>query len=120
MRITCRTIDELLEDLSAAVTADGPDAVLQRTLRLSADLRPMDGQSPAEAVRFDVTLHASAVVRLKDGGEYLLRAALHCGIDYADASQEYAGSEELQRKRDEIRRFCDARGLVVGPGLIEE
>jgi len=49
----------------------------------------------------------------------LMEAGEVCGIDYRDSTKEFAGSEKADELRHMIEEFCNHRGMVVRPGLIE-
>ena len=95
-----------------------PSAILQRAVRASTTRNPIDGIK-YDAVKFSVVFQASAVVRLDDGGEYLLDYGEDCGTDYMDEPKKLEGSERANVLREKLAGFCDDYGLLVRPGIIE-
>ncbi len=114
MRVTCNDVDAFLKDLSLA----DAEQVLQRAVRVSVSRNPVDGNR-RDALKFTVTLQASAIIGLEDGGEYLLEVGVDCGNDYMDGRPDLGGTECADDMVDQIRHFCESRGLVVRPGIIE-
>lgn len=120
MKITAQTVDEFLRCLKAEPSG----AVLQNVVRVSVAKRPMDGNSKRDAVKWQVTLQASAVVGIiedgeEQGGQYLLQVGEECGVDYRDASQETPGTERADELRRMIQDYCDGHSLRVLPGTID-
>jgi len=113
MRVACHTIDDFLANLKE----EPPERVLGGVVYLSTTKNPIDGDRQ-KAVKWRVDFQASAVLSLKDGGEYLLEAGEHCGTDYKDVSQEYIGSERADELRRDVVRVCGERGLTVRPGVV--
>lgn len=113
MRIVCNTVEELLEDLEKSDCT----LLFQKSIRFSTTYRAMGNE--VEPVRFQVGVQVSAILETDQGGEYIIEAGEHCGIDYRDASREYKGTERAQSIRKRVEDFCRARGLVVRPGVIQ-
>jgi len=114
MRIVCNTVVDFLRNLEL----EGPEAVLQKAVRVSVSSVPLD-ENKREAVKFSVMLQASAVVCLPEGGEYLLEVGVDCGRDYKDDSHEYEGTRTATAARKRIEEFCEKHGLDVRPGVID-
>lgn len=115
MRVACSTIADFLENLES----EPADRVLNKVVYASKTCRPVDG-TRRDAVKFSVVFQVGAVVKLEDGGEYLLDGGEDCGMDYHDASQAYGGSERADELRQMVRDVCNRMGLVVRPGLVGE
>jgi hypothetical protein len=112
-------LEDFIEDLKNQTEAvGGPVCVIQKTVRVSISRNPVDGNA-RNAVKFDVTFQASAVIELEGGGEYLLQMGVSCGTDYEDATQEKKGTKKAEEMKKELGDFCDSSGLIVGPGTIE-
>jgi hypothetical protein len=114
MRATFATVDELLEDLKH----EAPGHVFQRVVRMSMMVKPVNG-TKRDAVKFQVSLHVSAVVQQDNGDEYIAEVSEDCGCDYHDATQDYAGTEMACDLKQKVKDFCDGNGLTVRPGIIE-
>lgn len=114
MRVVCSELDEFVTNLRL----EPASCVLQQSVRISVTTQPIDG-SKHDASRFRVTFHASAVVELEGGGQYLLDCGVDCGVDYRDASQEMLGTAQAEALRAKLVEFCDDYGLKVRPGIIE-
>jgi hypothetical protein len=80
--------------------------------------RPVD-ERDANPVKFVVGVQTSAIVSMKEGGEYLLQMGVECGIDYKDSTNELTGTEEATRQKKLIEGFCKQKGLMVRPGVVQ-
>jgi hypothetical protein len=114
MRVVCNSLDEFLGNLMLEPSA----AVLQQTVHASVTERPLDGDKKS-AVKFQVVFHASAVIDLPDGGQYLLDFGEDCGTDYRDSSKELLGTGQATKLREKLAEFCGGYGLHIRPGIIE-
>jgi hypothetical protein len=115
MRVVCTELNDFITNLQVEPTT----SVLQQVVHISTNRRPLDNLDKHKAVRFNVTFHASAVVCLDDGGQYLLDYGEDCGIDYEDAEKELTGTQHANSLRKKLIEFCDECGLKVRPGIIE-
>jgi len=114
MRVVCHTIDDFLENLQQESSR-----IYQRVVWVSRTVNPADDKTKRDAVIFDVTLHASAVVDVDDESQFLLDYGEDCGRDYHDATQDMAGSEVADELKARIRKVCDEYGLTIRPGVID-
>jgi hypothetical protein len=115
MRIECQTCDEFMANLKDVPAAD----ILLQTVYVSMTERPLDTSDKRQAVSFSITVHASAVVNLADGGQYMVDYGEDCGLDYRDASKELVGTQTAGRIREKLVSFCDDHGLRVRPGIVQ-
>jgi hypothetical protein len=115
MRVVCHTVDEFLENLYTEQNS----SILQQTIHISVTHRPLGTSNKNEVVRFVVTIHASAVICLPNGGEYLLDYGEDCGHDYHDADEDLSGTNMSDKIREKIVSFCDDRDIKVRSGIIE-
>lgn len=113
MRVVCSNLDEFIENLAR----EPSDKVFRGVVYVSRSRRPVDGNKQ-NAVKFAVVFQASAVINV-DGGQYLLQMGEECGEDYEDATQEFAGSDQAAELKKRLGDWCDATGLVVGPGIVD-
>lgn len=109
MRVTCNTIEELLENLELE------QSVYQKTIRLSISRRPQN----KEHTSFRVILQASTVVECPDESEYILEAGVDCGVDYEDSESEQIGTEKSEELKQKLLNFVQNKGWVVRPGVID-
>ena len=114
MQVLCNSLDDFIANLKL----EPASAVLQGAVRVSVTEQPVDGNK-YDAAKFDVTIHASAVISLADGGQYLLDYGEACGTDYRDTSQEFVGTKRAKAIRGKLEEFCDDYGLRVRPGIIQ-
>jgi hypothetical protein len=118
MIVTCANVQEFLTDLELQIKESGNGCIVQKCVRFSVGSRPA-GEDDRDPVRFVVGIQASAVVSMKEGGEYLLQMGLECGIDYRDSTNELSGTEEASRNEKLIKDFCSSNGLMVRPGVVQ-
>jgi hypothetical protein len=118
MIVTCVNMQEFLTDLEYQIRDSGTDCIVQKCVRVSVGSRPA-GEDDTNPVRFVVGLQASAVVSMKEGGEYLLQMGVECGMDYRDASNELDGTKEATKQRKLLEDFCKSKGLMVRPGVVQ-
>lgn len=78
------------------------------------------GGSRLASVKFDISVHASAVVVQEGGTEYLLEADEHCGMDIRDASKCMEGSEIADSLYKALSEYVKSRGWRILPGVIHE
>jgi hypothetical protein len=114
MKVACETVDQFLDNLEYV----GPSGLFESTVWVNINRRPLDG-SRRDALKFDVTIQASAVIR-KDGDEYLLVVGEVCGRDYEDSTQEKTGSARATDLRSKIVEVCGSKGWSVRPGSVSE
>jgi hypothetical protein len=113
MRVSVNSIDEFIICLEAEKT------VHNNTLRWAKFENPVNG-TKLTAVKFEVSVHASAVIVQADGSEYILEANEFCGIDYKDASNQKAGTEVEQVLYNGLAGYSKSRGWRILPGVIYE
>ena len=113
MRVVCYSVADFLTNL-----AEEPvKYVLQQTVHISTTYRNL-GESSAGLIK-QVTVHATAVVELPNGGEYLLDYGEDCGKDYHDGEKDLARTKKAEEISFRIIEACDDVGLKVRPGIIE-
>ena len=115
MRVVCHSVDDFLVNLRGV-----PEGmVLQGIVYVSIHRNPVDG-TKRDAVKFDVTIQADAVVNLPgDDGQYILQYGEQVGRDYEDSSQEFKGTERAEEIKRKIIEHCDDVGLKTRPGVVE-
>ena len=112
MKIVCKSLDHFLTNLQQEKTT------FKNLVFVFIDKTPKDVSNTV--CRYQVVFHAAAIVIDETGAEYMLEMAEDCGIDYVDASQDFAGSEVASEKNDRLIAVCNTLGLTIRPGLIEE
>jgi len=113
MRVSCTSVDDFLANLEI----EGKAHVYREVVHVNICSRPLDGNK-RDSAKFEVILQASAVIDTEDGGQFLLEVGENMGIDYNDASQEFAGSEAAGEANKRIYEVCNNLGLMVRPGII--
>lgn len=111
MRVTCKTVDEFLENL----LSEGGDHVFQKVVRCSTTRRPMD----LDLVRWQVNFQVSTVIDLNEDGQYLLEAGEDCGMDYEDADAESKGMDKATSLKNQVGGCCEEMCLRLLPGIID-
>lgn len=117
MRVTCTNADEFLECIQRGVDTTRGDKLFHDTIRVSIIRRPVDG-SVRDAVKFDVVIQGSTVIRSPDNSEYLLEFGENCGRDYEDADAEHEGTRNAKMIKQRISDFARQSGWKVLPGII--
>jgi len=127
MRVTCKTIEEFIADLSRKIRLFEDETVNNSDLVVGSIVRLSIHRNQESSSRYSVVIQASAVVRIianlgdevDDVGEYLLQTGQDCGHDVEAGGGHNEGTEKANRLRDKLKKFCEERGLEVGPGVIE-
>ena len=108
MRIVCRTIEAFVDNLRLG-------EVFENSVWLDETSREISEH------KFLCNLQASAVVRVKDGGEFLLLYGEDVGYDFTDGEpQQKEGSEAARHRKGLLAERCEDMGLVVRPGILSE
>jgi hypothetical protein len=107
MRIVCRTVEAFVENLRLG-------EVFEKSVWLDET-----GHVVSEH-KILCNLQASAVVRLRDGGEFLLQYGEDVGYDYTDGEAQREGSEAAMHRKGYLRERCEDMGLTVRPGIVSE
>ncbi len=107
MRIVCSTIEAFVENLRLG-------EVFEKSVWLDETSREVSEH------KMLCNLQASAVVRLKDGGEFLLQYGEDMGYDFTDGEPQREGSEAAKHRSGFLRERCEDMGLVVRPGIVTE
>ncbi len=115
MRITCSSVEDFIEVLNSP-----SQEVLNNFIHCDTTSRGLDSSDRHRAVKVSVVFHASAVVNLPDGGQYLLDYSEDCGIDYNDHTQEKKGTERALQIRKSLKDYADLNGLRLLPGILSE
>jgi len=107
MRIVCRTIEAFVENLRLGEVFE-KSVWLDETNRIVSEHKVL------------YNLQASAVVRLNDGGEFLLQYGEDVGYDFTDGEPQRDGSEAVRHRKGFLTERCKDMGLVVRPGIVTE
>lgn len=113
MRVSVGSIAEFIICLESEKTLFG------NTIRWSKFENPVSG-TKLTAVKFEVSVHASAVVVQSDGSEYILEADEYCGIDYRDSSNERGGTGVADQYYAQLNGYAKSREWRILPGVIHE
>lgn len=116
MRVECSTLDDFLVNLGSV---DNPASSVFGGVVYADTLRDQVGTG-SNAYKYAVTFQASAVIRVEDGGEYLLVVGVRCGNDYVDASNGREGTDAASSLKLKLMDFCNGRCLTVRPGRVSE
>lgn len=113
MRVTCNCIEDFIENLKDA----SPSDVVQQVVYWATIERPIDG-TMRSSVTFTIIAQASAVVCLRDGGQYHLEYGEECGVDIRDSEPEAFGSEYADKAKKKLMEYCAGCGLRIRPGSV--
>lgn len=107
MRVICRTVESFVENLRLGEP-------IEKIVWLDETSREVSEH------KILCNLQASAVVRLPDGGEFLLQYGEDVGYDFMDGEPQREGSEAVAHRKGYLEECCKDMGLVVRPGIVTE
>jgi len=107
VRVVCHTVEAFVENLRIGT-------LVEKTVWIDVSSK----QAAEHKIAWN--LQASAVVRLADGGEFLLQYGEDCGYDYTDGEPELEGTQAVKHRRGYLVEQCEDMGLTVRPGLVSE
>ena len=107
MRVVCKTIGAFVENLRLGEP-------VEKTVWLDETYQEISEHKTL------CNLQVSAVVRLADGGEFLLQYGEDVGCDFTDGEPQMGGSEAVGHRKDYLKECCEDMGLVVRPGIVTE
>jgi hypothetical protein len=110
MRVQTYNLVDFLDNLKQS-------DVVGKTVWVNRTENPVNGDRRT-AAKFSVVFQATAVCQFEQG-ELLLDLGVDCGFDYRDCSQDDSASKEAARLRAELIAFCEERGLIVRPGIVD-
>ena len=105
MRVVCRSIEAFIENLHLGEP-------VEKTVWVDATNREVSEHKILH------NLQATAVVRMADGGEFLLQYGEDVGWDHTDGEKELEGTEAMSHRRGYLKQCCEDMGLTVRPGLV--
>lgn len=110
MIVECSSVEEFCRELSREAMA----ATVRNAVRVRIDRWP----EQSEGVSYKVGFWATAVIQ---GSEfaYLLELGLEAGTDWCDGEPDPAGSRQADAWREQVRKVCEERGLILAGGKWE-
>ena len=115
MRVVCDTIADFIKNLEI----ETPAHIYRGVVHSTVSSRPVDGDKRS-AVKFDVTIQASAVIELPNGDQFILEVGELCGTDYRDNTQELNGTIRANELSGLLRVFCESNGVSLRPVIIAQ
>ena len=107
MRVVCRTVEAFVENLRLG-------EAVEKTVWLDETHREISEH------KILCNLQVSAIVRLVDGGEFLLQYGEDVGYDFTDGEPQKEGSDAMGHRKGYLKECCEDIGLVVRPGIVTE
>ncbi len=112
MKITTSIIPDFISNLKSA-------GVFNNVVYYETSKHQLNGKTKRDATCFDVVFQASAILEFKDG-QALLVCGVDCGVDRHTSDGALDGSAESHRLLTVLKEYCDSRGLVLMPGMLDQ
>ena len=112
MRITTGSIDDFVANLSDA-------DVFRNVVYYERSSRPLNGKTKRDATSFEVYYQTSAVLEFGEG-QALLVCGVNCGVDRLTSDGGTEGTDELNRLHEQLKSYCESKGLRLLPGVLDQ
>ena len=112
MRIECHSISDFLINLDTY-------PVFNRTIYYNRTIRSLTKDSVRESTSVEIGIQATAVVTYEmEEAQALIECGETCGVDRRTADGRCEGTEVFDNRMEELRAFCQRRGLKLCPGVL--